>query len=177
MVLYFWKNMWEINITLKQADTMYNNYACDVTLSVYPQRASLKNMPDHGGNLAVCLHLIKINSLALWLDESAHASLAASCEELRARTGNPPFKQIYATNKVIVLTNGGPEDLLELNWNLFCIISVCWKNEENSSDNYYVNIGVQCQAKQPLCKIFSSKNAWSITNIKYHHECFIFLTH
>ena len=26
-------------------------YACDVTLSVYPHRASLKNMPDHdGGN-------------------------------------------------------------------------------------------------------------------------------
>ena len=24
--------------------------ACDVTLSLYPQRASLKNMPDHGGN-------------------------------------------------------------------------------------------------------------------------------
>jgi hypothetical protein len=24
--------------------------ACDVTLSVYPQRGSLKNMPDHGGN-------------------------------------------------------------------------------------------------------------------------------
>ena len=24
--------------------------ACDVTLSVYPQRAILKNMPDHGGN-------------------------------------------------------------------------------------------------------------------------------
>jgi hypothetical protein len=24
------------------------------------------------------------------LDESAHESLAASCEELRARTGNPP---------------------------------------------------------------------------------------
>jgi hypothetical protein len=38
-----------------------------------------------------CLHLIKINCLALWLDESAHASLAASCEELRARTGNPPL--------------------------------------------------------------------------------------
>jgi hypothetical protein len=37
-----------------------------------------------------CLHLIKINCLALWLDESAHASLAASCEELRARTANPP---------------------------------------------------------------------------------------
>jgi hypothetical protein len=37
-----------------------------------------------------CLHLIKINCLALWLDESAHAWLAARCEELRARTGNPP---------------------------------------------------------------------------------------
>ena len=24
--------------------------ACDVTLSAYPHRASLKNMPDHGGN-------------------------------------------------------------------------------------------------------------------------------
>jgi hypothetical protein len=24
--------------------------ACDVTLSVYPHRVSLKNMPDHGGN-------------------------------------------------------------------------------------------------------------------------------
>ena len=24
--------------------------ACDITLSVYPHRASLKNMPDHGGN-------------------------------------------------------------------------------------------------------------------------------
>ena len=23
---------------------------CDVTLSVYPHRKSLKNMPDHGGN-------------------------------------------------------------------------------------------------------------------------------
>jgi hypothetical protein len=38
-----------------------------------------------------CLHLIKMNCLALWLDESAHALLAASCEELRARTGNPPL--------------------------------------------------------------------------------------
>ena len=25
-------------------------HACDVTLSVYPHRASLKNMPEHGGN-------------------------------------------------------------------------------------------------------------------------------
>ena len=29
---------------------IFRFYACDVTLSVYPHRASLKNMPDHGGN-------------------------------------------------------------------------------------------------------------------------------
>ena len=36
---------------------IYNNYQllrdndiCDVSLSVYPHRASLKNMPGHGGN-------------------------------------------------------------------------------------------------------------------------------
>ena len=29
----------------------YCSNACDVTLSVYPHRVSLKNMPDHGGNL------------------------------------------------------------------------------------------------------------------------------
>jgi hypothetical protein len=28
--------------------------ACDVTLSEYPHRASLKNMPDHGGNRTYC---------------------------------------------------------------------------------------------------------------------------
>jgi hypothetical protein len=33
---------------LAQPNTLYD--ACDVTLSVYPHRASLKNMPDHGGN-------------------------------------------------------------------------------------------------------------------------------
>ena len=32
-------------------DVMYSEYdACDVTLSVYPHRASLKIMPGHGGN-------------------------------------------------------------------------------------------------------------------------------
>jgi hypothetical protein len=35
-----------------------------------------------------CLHLIKIDCLALRLDESAHACTRS--EELRARTGNPP---------------------------------------------------------------------------------------
>ena len=30
--------------------TNKNCDACDVTLSVYPHRASLKNMPDHSGN-------------------------------------------------------------------------------------------------------------------------------
>ena len=34
------------------AGVMYSGEydACDVTLSVYPHRESLKNMPDHGGN-------------------------------------------------------------------------------------------------------------------------------
>ena len=33
-------------------DVMYSGEedACEVTLSVYPHRASLKNMPGHGGN-------------------------------------------------------------------------------------------------------------------------------
>ena len=33
-------------------DAMYSGEydACDVTLSAYPHRASLKNMPVHGGN-------------------------------------------------------------------------------------------------------------------------------
>jgi hypothetical protein len=36
--------------------------ACDVTLSVYPHRASLKNMPDHGGNRTYDLRFaLKIN--------------------------------------------------------------------------------------------------------------------
>ena len=30
--------------------SLFSHDACDVTLSVYPHRASLKNMPDHGGN-------------------------------------------------------------------------------------------------------------------------------
>ena len=33
--------------------------ACDVTLSVYPHRASLKNMPDHGGNRTVVRHIFQ----------------------------------------------------------------------------------------------------------------------
>jgi hypothetical protein len=34
--------------------------ACDVTLSVYPHRASLKNMPDHGGNVIYIMLYIYI---------------------------------------------------------------------------------------------------------------------
>jgi hypothetical protein len=30
--------------------TYFEHDACDVTLSVYPHRAGLKNMPGHGGN-------------------------------------------------------------------------------------------------------------------------------
>jgi hypothetical protein len=35
---------------LEYLQNPYHYDACDVTLSVYPHRASLKNMPDHGGN-------------------------------------------------------------------------------------------------------------------------------
>ena len=46
--------------------------ACDVTLSVYPHRASLKNMPDHGGSLiptvffklARCGYTLRVTSQA-----------------------------------------------------------------------------------------------------------------
>ena len=37
--------------------------ACDVTLSVYPHRASLKNMPGHGGNLTYDLWNTSPNAL------------------------------------------------------------------------------------------------------------------
>ena len=48
------KNVWIESfaaINLRGVSTNKKYYdACDVTLSVYPHRASLKNMPDHGGN-------------------------------------------------------------------------------------------------------------------------------
>ena len=33
--------------------------ACDVTLSVYPHRASLNNMPDHGGHAGILFKLAR----------------------------------------------------------------------------------------------------------------------
>ena len=38
--------------------------ACDVTLSVYPHRASLKNMPDHGGNRTTTFGILGVAQLA-----------------------------------------------------------------------------------------------------------------
>ena len=46
--------------------------ACDVTLSVYPHRASLKNMPDHGGiffKLARCGYTLRVTSQASYSPE------------------------------------------------------------------------------------------------------------
>jgi hypothetical protein len=41
----------EMQRTQKHSDSVTLNFdACDVTLSVYPHRASLENMPGHGGN-------------------------------------------------------------------------------------------------------------------------------
>ena len=40
--------------------------ACDVTLNVYPHRASLKNMPDHGGNVIyIMLYISHLDSNTL----------------------------------------------------------------------------------------------------------------
>jgi hypothetical protein len=57
---------WKIKYVFKDLESVFNLYslnifcvvvmysgeydACDVTLSVYPHQASLKNMPDYGGN-------------------------------------------------------------------------------------------------------------------------------
>jgi hypothetical protein len=43
--------------------------ACDVTLSVYPHRASLKIMPDHGGNRTYDLAVVRHNFQAcpVWI--------------------------------------------------------------------------------------------------------------
>ena len=49
--------------------------ACDVTLSVYPHRASLKNMPGHGGN----------QTYDLW-------NTIAQCSEI---SHTPHFRNIY----------------------------------------------------------------------------------
>ena len=40
--------------------------ACDVTLSVYPHRESLKNMPDHGGNRTYDLWNTRNRTYDLW---------------------------------------------------------------------------------------------------------------
>jgi hypothetical protein len=58
------------------------NNACDVTLSVYPHQASLKNMPDHGGDrtydlwntslffkLAQCGYTLRVTSQASYSPE------------------------------------------------------------------------------------------------------------
>ena len=39
---------------------------CDVTLSVYPHRAGLKNMHDHGGNRTYDLWNTTISDKTVW---------------------------------------------------------------------------------------------------------------
>ena len=45
---FMWTVKRAIIVIIKNILSHYD--ACDVTLSVYPHRESLKNMPDHGGN-------------------------------------------------------------------------------------------------------------------------------
>jgi hypothetical protein len=67
-----------------------------------------------------CLHLIKMNCLALWLDESAHASLAASCEDLRARTGNPPLEWNFTSTAWDKVFNSQPcHNVLVISFNVW----------------------------------------------------------
>jgi hypothetical protein len=56
--------------------TSCNNDACDVTLSVYPHRASLKNMPVHGGNRTYDLwrHIFKLARCGYALRVTSQAS-------------------------------------------------------------------------------------------------------
>jgi hypothetical protein len=51
MFIYQYSNCsaWTVYNAVRVHEQFYTD-ACDVTLSVYPHRASLKNMPDHGGN-------------------------------------------------------------------------------------------------------------------------------
>jgi hypothetical protein len=44
------KNRENVAVWTEPFTGVYANVVCDVTLSVYPHRASLKNMPRHGGN-------------------------------------------------------------------------------------------------------------------------------
>ena len=51
-------------------DNIFEFDACDVTPSVYPHRAGLKNMPGHGGNRTYDLWIAGLNcgtKLSGWL--------------------------------------------------------------------------------------------------------------
>ena len=49
---------------------------CDVTLSVYPHRASLKNMPGHGGNRNYDLWNTRVGHFVIFLCEDIATMLS-----------------------------------------------------------------------------------------------------
>ena len=53
---------------------MYDDDVCDVTLSVYPHRASLKNMPGHGGRRAYFS-----SSPAVWIYTQSNITNIFNC--------------------------------------------------------------------------------------------------
>jgi hypothetical protein len=60
--------------------------ACDVTLSVYPHRASLKNIPDHGGNRnQAIMHALR-DALLLYAKHIGHFALNPNSVATRARS-------------------------------------------------------------------------------------------
>ena len=64
---------------------MYSDDACDVTMSaVYPHRASLKNMPGHGGN----------RTYDLWnTSPSSVAQLVRALHRNRRAAGSIPARE------------------------------------------------------------------------------------
>ena len=89
--------------------------ACDVTLSVYPHRASLKNMPDHGGirtydlwknwaripkvvgsNPTVVRHIFQ--ACPVWIYTQSQSNITSiKCKEV---------KRVYRKEDVFVLQHG-----------------------------------------------------------------------
>ena len=75
--------------------------ACDVTLSVYPHRASLKNMPGHGGN----------RTYDLWNTSPMLCQLSCAVRSVRVSDISEPSLVPFDIN--VINTLGSEISLLE----------------------------------------------------------------
>ena len=56
--------------------------ACDVTLSVYPHWASLKNIPDHGGQVpTVARHIFQACSVWIYTQNNITSTIVLSVDQ------------------------------------------------------------------------------------------------